>query len=42
MVAAFLLIAVVLTIGFTLVGTAVGLIAAPPPVTLLAFCITHA
>jgi len=36
MVAAFLLIAVVLTIGFTLVGTAVGLIAAPPPVRILA------
>jgi len=36
MTAAFLLIAVVLTIGVVLVGTAVGLIHAHPPVRILA------
>jgi two-component system, OmpR family, sensor histidine kinase BaeS len=36
MAAAFLLMAVVLTVGVVLVGTAVGLIAAPPPVRFLA------
>jgi two-component system, OmpR family, sensor histidine kinase BaeS len=36
MAAAFLLVAVVLTVGVVLVGTAVGLIPAPPPVRFLA------